>query len=104
MSQKQDHKRWRKLFNEECLKRDNYRCVFCGEEFNLDVHHITDRHEMPNGGYAISNGITVCETHHLMCEEYHKTGHAVVGFHPNDLYAKIGSSKSKAYIDSQNLK
>lgn len=104
MSTKQDHKRWRKQFNEDCLKRDGYKCVFCGLDIDLDVHHITDRHEMPNGGYAMSNGITVCEQHHLMCEEHHATGHAVVGFHPDDLYAKIGSSKSKAYIDSQNLK
>ena len=104
MSTKQDHKRWRKEFNEKCLERDGHKCVFCNVDTDLDVHHITDRHEMPNGGYAISNGITVCETHHLMCEEHHRTGHAVVGFHPDDLYAKIGSSKSKAYIDSQNLK
>lgn len=104
MSTKQNHKRWRKQFNEDCLKRDKYTCVFCKEGTDLDVHHITDRHDMPNGGYAISNGITVCEEHHLLCEEFHATGHAAVGYHPNDLYAKINSSHSKAYIDSQNLK
>lgn len=104
MSTKQDHKRWRRLFNEGCLKRDKNKCVFCHVDIDLDVHHITDRHDMPNGGYALSNGITVCEEHHLLCEEFHATGHAAIGYHPDDLYAKISSSKSKAYIDSQNLK
>lgn len=104
MSQKQNHKKWRKQFNEGCLERDGNKCVFCDVTESLDVHHITDRHDMPNGGYVLSNGITVCETHHLMCEEHHATGHAVVGFHPNDLYGKINSSYSKAYIDSQILK
>lgn len=104
MSTKQDHKRWRKAFNDDCLKRDKHKCVFCNIDVNLDVHHITDRHEMPNGGYAVSNGITLCEHHHLLCEEFHATGKAVIGYHPNDLYAIISSSHSKAYIDSQNLK
>lgn len=104
MSTKQDHKRWRSQFNHDCLERDGHKCVFCDEDVNLNVHHITDRHEIPNGGYVLSNGITVCEHHHLLCEEFHATGHAAIGYHPDDLYAKINSSKSKAYIDSQNLK
>ena len=104
MSQKQNHKKWRKQFNENCLERDGHKCVFCSNDTDLDVHHITDRHEMPNGGYAITNGITVCEEHHLLCEEYHATGHAAIGYHPNDLYARISSSHSQAYIDSQNLR
>ena len=77
---------------------------FCNNDGDLDVHHITNRHDMPNGGYAPSNGITVCEQHHLLCEEYHATGQAAMGYHPNDLYAMINSSHSKAYIDSQSLK
>ena len=59
---------------------------------------------MPNGGYVLSNGITVCEHHHLMCEEHHATGHAVKGYHPDDLYSCIGSSYEQAYKDSENLK
>jgi hypothetical protein len=91
MSNKQNHKRWCKQFNEDCLKRDKNKCVFCGEDTDLDVHHITDRYDLPNGGYVMSNGITVCEYHHLMCEEHHATGHAIKGFHPTDLYEKIGT-------------
>lgn len=104
MSQKQNHKRWRKQFNEDCLKRDKNQCVFCDIVEGLDVHHITDRHDMPNGGYVLTNGVTVCGEHHLMCEEYHMSGQPIDGFHPDDLYLKIGSSYEKAHKDSENLK
>ena len=104
MSTKQDHKRWRKSFNESCLERDGHKCVFCGATENLDVHHITNRHEMPNGGYATSNGITVCNDDHLKCEGYNGYDVTNDGFSPNDLYKKIGSSYSEAYLDSLSLK
>jgi hypothetical protein len=103
MSTKQDHKRWRKLFNEECLLRDNYHCVLCDERQDLDVHHITDRHDMPNGGYVRSNGITVCHKHHVMCEQFHMGNKVEEGFLPEDLYIKISSSYKQAIEDSNNL-
>ncbi len=71
-STKQLHKKWRREFNSSCLKRDENKCVFCDTTEDLNVHHITDRHEMPNGGYATSNGVTVCETYHHDCEAYHR--------------------------------
>ena len=101
---KQDHKRWRKEFNEKCLKRDGAKCVFCEIKEDLDVHHITDRSEMPNGGYAPTNGITLCSGHHWDAEQWHMTGKAKEGFSPDDLYKKIGSSYKKAYQDSEGLK
>lgn len=104
MSNKQNHKRWRKIFNEECLERDNHKCRFCTETDGLDVHHITDRHEMPNGGYTKSNGITVCEDHHLLCEDFHSIGLCEPEYHPDELYKMIGSSHQKALTDSYNLK
>lgn len=104
MSIKQDHKRWRKQFNEDCLNRDNHKCRFCDEIFSLDVHHITDRREMPNGGYVLSNGITVCDKHHLLCEEWHYMGYGLIEYKPENLYSMIGSSYQQALIDSQNLK
>lgn len=105
-SNKQKHKRWRKEFNSLCLERDGNKCVFCDETSELDVHHITDRHDMPNGGYSPTNGITVCHEHHLMCEEWHSSGHErfIPGYHPNDLYDKIKSSYDIAYSDCENLK
>lgn len=104
MSTKQDHKRWRKIFNEECLKRDHNRCVFCDRTEDLDVYHITDRHEMANGGYVINNGITVCPEHHLLCEDFHITGICLLGYSPEELYKLIGSSYTEAYNDCLILK
>ena len=76
-----------------------------GNEGGLDAHHITDRHEMPNGGYVLSNGITLCSKCHLDAEQYHITNgkYNVENFHPNDLYTVIGSSYEQAFNDSKNL-
>ena len=106
MSNKQLHKKWRKSFNEECLKRDNYKCVVCNEKSNVDVHHIIDRHEMPNGGYVMENGITLCAVHHLQAELYHQSsgtkGHT--GMYPDDLYSMIDSFYGLAVKKSSELK
>jgi len=104
MSDKQNHKKWRKEFREGCLERDGNKCVFCDITENLDVHHITDRHDLPNGGYVLSNGITLCNHHHLLCEEWHRGGVCEIGYQPNDLYEIINSSYEQAYNDSKNLK
>lgn len=104
MSVKQLHKKWRKEFNEACLKRDNNKCVFCNIKDELDVHHITDRHELPNGGYVITNGITLCQEHHLLCEEFHMKGFCENKYHPDSLYKIINSSYEKAFYDSEKLK
>lgn len=104
MGNKWQHRLWRAAFNMVCLKRDKNKCVFCGKKENLDVHHITDRHDMPNGGYVLSNGITVCEEHHLLCEEYHRNdGICQPAYHPDQLYKMIGSSHEKAVADSEKL-
>ena len=101
---KQRLKALRKQFNEECLKRDKNKCVFCPKTENLNVHHITDRHEIPNDGYVKENGITVCEQHHWDCEQYHIGKLYSKDFHPNELYLKIGSSKEEAFEKSKQLK
>ena len=103
MSTKELHKKWRKQFNEDCLARDKNKCVFCDEKDEIQVHHISDRHDMPNGGYTKSNGITVCDFHHLECESHHMGIEIPEGFHPDDLYKKINSSKKQAIEDSNNL-
>lgn len=113
-SNKQKLKRWRKAFDEGCRKRDGHRCVMCGRAgVKLSVHHITDRKEMPNDGYSESNGITLCDdlqsdgqpSCHMKAEEYHisKGERHIEGFHPNDLYQKVGSSYEQAHRDSTNL-
>jgi len=62
-------------FREAVFKRDGYRCVLCGRsaeetpEGKLDAHHIIERRLWGNGGYYLDNGATVCEEHHLGCEQ-----------------------------------
>lgn len=104
MTTKQLHKKWRIEFREGVFERDGHACVFCKATENLDAHHITDRHEMPNGGYAISNGITVCDDDHWECEKYHTGSDIKDGYHPDQLYQRIGSSKEQAIEDCLKLK
>lgn len=102
-------KQIRKVFKEGVFKRDKFTCCVCGEkkeEEELDAHHITDRNEMPNGGYVLSNGITVCKgSCHLMVERYHitKGEEHWGGLHPSDLYDLINSTREKAIEDSKKL-
>jgi hypothetical protein len=46
------------------------------------------------------NGITLCPKHHIICEKFHITNGAewVDGYHPDDLYKLINSSKELAII------
>jgi predicted restriction endonuclease len=106
MSDKQLHKKWRKEFREGVFERDLYTCQVCGHTDNLDAHHITDRHEMPNGGYTLSNGISLCPECHLKAEQFHISNKIMfeAGFHPDDLYNLIDSSYVIAYNDSLKLK
>jgi predicted restriction endonuclease len=93
-------------FREAVFKRDGHQCVFCNCREDLDAHHITDRSEMPNGGYVKENGITLCQAHHLDAEMFH-ISHGKKwrqGMSPTDLYKKIGSSKELAYNASLKLK
>jgi len=64
----------------------------------LDAHHITDRNDMPNGGYVKENSISLCDDDcHLLAEVYHQTGIPHPGYSPTDLYTKIGVSFDEAY-------
>lgn len=95
----------RENFRNAVFKRDGYKCVFCNITENLDAHHITDRSLMPNGGYVVENGISLCEIHHIEAEEYHQTnGHFYpYGMAPEDLYKIINSSYDKAVEESNKL-
>lgn len=93
-------------FRDSVFERDRFKCAFCSETSNLDAHHITDRNEMPNGGYVKENGISLCQKHHIDAELFHISGGSqfVEGMHPDDLYAKIKSSKELAIQKSLKLK
>lgn len=101
----------RDKFRSEVLVRDKYACVMCGfkpdNPDELDAHHITDRNEMPFGGYVPLNGITLCTDRsansnncHRKAEQFHQYGVAIEGFNPKDLYKKVKGSHWSAYMDS----
>ena len=94
-----DKKAVRERFRTSVFERDGYKCRCCGATGDLDAHHITDRHDMPNGGYVPENGISLCPECHLKAERYHASGHKefVEGYHPDQLYALIGSSYELAF-------
>ena len=93
-------------FRQSVFKRDNYRCKCCNETGDLDAHHITDRHLMPNGGYVKENGISLCPKCHLLAEKFHMTNGKEwePHMHPNDLYELIHSSQELAEKISEKLK
>ena len=76
----------------------------CGKDYiKLDSHHITDADEMPNGGYVLENGITLCDTEngcHMKAEQYHIGNKVEKGYTPDELYKLINSSYEVAYKKS----
>ena len=96
----------RENFRLAVFERDNWTCLGCGEKSDiLDAHHICDRKEIPNGGYVVQNGISLCPLCHIKAEKYHISGKIDFeqGFHPDDLYKKIGSSYQQAVLFSLKL-
>jgi len=99
----------RERFRNAVFDRDGHKCRGCGwkiftDGIFLDAHHITDRNEMPNGGYVAENGIALCNTCHEKAEVFHGTGTAIPGWSPEDLYVMIRSSHDKAVKASERLK
>jgi 5-methylcytosine-specific restriction endonuclease McrA len=97
----------RKKFRTDVFTRDGNHCKCCpSKSTDLDAHHITDRNDMPFGGYVLENGITLCKECHIKSEKYHQTEgrEFVIGYHPDDLYKLINSSKGKSVVKSQQLK
>lgn len=90
-------KRIRERFNYVCRRRDKFKCKICDIHESavpgLEVHHITNRNLMPNGGYVLENGITVCPEHHVVLEAGMMSEQAQ--------YQLIGSSYEKA-LDASN--
>lgn len=108
----------RQKFRDAVFQRDSHRCRTCGVtsagirkalgltvtgDTLLDAHHITDRNLMPAGGYVLENGISLCPECHQKAEVYHETGVSVSGYSPDELYALVGSSYSRAIQASKLL-
>lgn len=107
-------KQIRAIFRERSWKASGYRCVACGQQHDpntavdtLDVHHVTPREQFPNGGYVRENGAPLCKigdrSCHVKAEEWLKNGVGDAGFSPDELYAKIGSSRAKAMEADKRL-
>ncbi len=58
----------RDIFRESVFKRDNYKCVVCGEPAQ-DAHHIIERRLFDDGGYDVENGASLCGFHHIEAEK-----------------------------------
>jgi 5-methylcytosine-specific restriction endonuclease McrA len=100
----------RRRFRSAVFERDGFACRVCRfapkperADSELDAHHITDRHEMPNGGYVAENGIALCSTCHLQAEAHHRGDPVPPGFTPAELYALVGSSAERALAASEAL-
>jgi predicted restriction endonuclease len=89
-------KETRRKFRDAVFARDNYKCAVCGVGGELDAHHITDRNAIPNGGYVVENGISLCPRCHELAEDFHRGKTCQQGFHPDELYATIGSDRASA--------
>lgn len=46
-------------FREFVFKRDNHKCVVCGEPA-VDAHHILERRLFHDSGYYLDNGASLC--------------------------------------------
>jgi len=89
-------------FRISVFKRDNYVCVICGRKAQ-DAHHITNRNEMPNGGYVKENGISLCHACHIQAERGLNGQSVMEKFMPDYLYKSIQSSKELAIEKSKNI-
>lgn len=95
-----DKKEIRKSFRDATFERDGYQCRLCGaQNVEFDAHHITNRKQMPHGGYVAMNGITVCLPCHerveaawKLVEERPDVTAETLLLHPDNLYRLIGSS------------
>lgn len=103
-------------FREGVLARDRHCCRICGAGHPLDVHHITPRRGMPNDGYALENGITLCKRCHEKAElclqmlqsaqssaDYPTRDETWERYEPEQLYELIGSSPYNARVASEKL-
>ena len=93
----------RATFRRTVFERDHHKCRICGSEEDIAAHHITDRTKMPNGGYHMTNGITLCPECHIKAEKFHQTDGKEwhEGMHPDDLYRLICSDLETARLSCQ---
>jgi len=67
-------------FKREVLERDNYTCVCCGYDDELEIHHLEGVTENPDLMAVVDNGVTLCRYCHL---KFHHI-YTRKGFNSND--------------------
>lgn len=99
-----DYKIWR----DTVLKRDNYKCVLCLNDKNLEVDHIKPLALFPQLALNIENGRTLCHKCHLKTDTYGSAskfkGESPI--HPilsGDLLYKLKSLPSSIEINGKQL-
>lgn len=106
---KKDRKEWRekkrlrlskeKMWADECKKRADWACEYCGTTENLNAHHIFSRNKK-SVKFDPDNAICLCALHHIFSTEFsaHKTPTEftiwVIEYRGTEWYEKL---KRKAY-------
>ncbi|MCF6256282.1 MAG: HNH endonuclease [Gammaproteobacteria bacterium] len=60
VSPKRQHTDWARMV----VERDGYKCQKCGENTNLEAHHIWPQSWFPQFRYILKNGVTLCRQCH----------------------------------------
>ena len=98
----------RAKFRASVFSRDKFQCRMCDYTpktvDELDAHHITDRKNTPNGGYAMENGIALCSDCHVKAEDEYNTEMSCPEYAKDNLYKAIDSNYEKAVEASKRLK
>lgn len=78
-------------------ERDNFRCVYCGDNSYLNAHHIFSRNNLTTR-FDLDNGITLCAKHHTFSNEFsaHKT--------PTEFTYWLEKLKGKDFIENLGKK
>lgn len=59
-----------KRFRDSVLQRDGYKCVLCGNNKNLTIHHLKEVSKFPELQLDINNAVTLCEKCHKKIHSY----------------------------------
>lgn len=102
------YKSWRRRI----LGLDEYKCVACGDNHNLEVHHIYPFSQYKEFRFLESNGITLCKKHHCINQDgsFHKMFGAKGNIEQLDIYINlirkqlglIQDFNTKNYIQQRN--
>ena len=101
-----DKKSIRAAFRDQCITRSKGKCEVCGKKpgsEGLEVHHITNRKEMPAGGYVAANGIAICSSCHIKAEDTYFHRKMWPGYTRDELYMRIASSYAQAYRAAESI-